>query len=33
VRNVVHGRPVKNQEALANPGALQLFEHLPELQQ
>jgi acetoacetyl-CoA synthetase len=33
VRNVVHGRPVKNQEALANPEALRLYEQLPELQQ
>jgi len=32
VRNVVHGLPVKNQEALANPEALRLFEQLPELQ-
>jgi acetoacetyl-CoA synthetase len=32
VRNVVHGRPVKNREALANPEALALFEDLPELQ-
>lgn len=32
VRDVVHGRPVKNQEALANPEALRLFENLPELQ-
>ncbi|WP_160153996.1 acetoacetate--CoA ligase [Microbulbifer sp. ALW1] len=31
VRNVVHGKPVKNQEALANPEALRLFENLPEL--
>ena len=31
VRNVVHGKPVKNQEALANPQALTLFEGLPEL--
>ncbi len=31
VRNVVHGKPVKNQEALANPQALKLFEDLPEL--
>ncbi|GAA5525954.1 acetyl-coenzyme A synthetase [Microbulbifer aestuariivivens] len=31
VRNVVHGKPVKNQEALANPQALKLFEALPEL--
>ncbi|RAH36695.1 MULTISPECIES: acetoacetate--CoA ligase [unclassified Halomonas] len=31
VRNVVHGRPVRNREALANPDALSLFEDLPEL--
>jgi acetoacetyl-CoA synthetase len=31
VRNVVHGRPVKNKEALANPEALDLFRDLPEL--
>jgi acetoacetyl-CoA synthetase len=31
VRHVVHGRPVKNQEALANPEALQLYAGLPEL--
>ena len=31
VRNVVHGKPVKNQEALANPEALKLFENLPQL--
>jgi acetoacetyl-CoA synthetase len=28
---VVHGKPVKNQEALANPQALKLFENLPQL--
>jgi acetoacetyl-CoA synthetase len=32
VRDIVHGREVKNQEALANPEALQLFRNLPELQ-
>ncbi len=32
VRNVVHGRPVKNQDALANPEALTLYQDLPELQ-
>jgi acetoacetyl-CoA synthetase len=32
VRNVVHGRPVKNREALANPEALDLFRGLPDLQ-
>ncbi len=31
VRDVVHGRPVKNKEALANPEALELFKDLPEL--
>ena len=31
VRNVVHGRPVKNQEALANPEALEQFRERPEL--
>jgi acetoacetyl-CoA synthetase len=31
VRDVVHGRPVKNREALANPEALDLFRHLPGL--
>jgi acetoacetyl-CoA synthetase len=31
VRDVVHGRPVKNAEALANPEALDLFRDLPEL--
>ncbi|HEY8596757.1 MAG TPA: acetoacetate--CoA ligase [Devosiaceae bacterium] len=32
VREVIHGRPVKNREALANPEALSLFEALPELE-
>ncbi len=31
VRNVVHGRAVKNKDALANPAALDLFVDLPEL--
>jgi acetoacetyl-CoA synthetase len=31
VRDVVHGRPVRNVEALANPRALELFRDLPEL--
>jgi acetoacetyl-CoA synthetase len=31
VRNVVHGRPVKNVEALANPEALEYFRSRPEL--
>ena len=32
VRDVVHNRPVKNTEALANPEALALFRDLPQLQ-
>ncbi len=32
VRDVVHGRPVKNKEALANPEALDLYQGLSELQ-
>jgi len=31
VRDVVHGRPVKNTEALANPEALALYRDLPAL--
>jgi acetoacetyl-CoA synthetase len=31
VRAVVHGRPVRNREALANPESLELFRDLPEL--
>ena len=31
VREVVHGRPVKNTEALANPEALELYRDLPQL--
>lgn len=31
VRNVVHGLPVKNSDALANPEALKYFENLPQL--
>ncbi|TAN10365.1 MAG: acetoacetate--CoA ligase [Rhizobiaceae bacterium] len=33
VRDVVHGRTVKNKEALANPEALELYKDLPELRQ
>jgi acetoacetyl-CoA synthetase len=33
VRDVVHGRAVKNTEALANPEALELYRDLPELRQ
>ncbi|HUR91185.1 MAG TPA: acetoacetate--CoA ligase [Gemmatimonadaceae bacterium] len=31
VRDVVHGRPVKNTEALANPDTLELYRDIPEL--
>jgi acetoacetyl-CoA synthetase len=31
VRDIVHGQPVKNQDALANPEALELFKDIPEL--
>jgi acetoacetyl-CoA synthetase len=31
VRDVVHGRAVKNTDALANPSALEYFRDLPEL--
>jgi len=33
VRNVIHGRPVTNREALANPEALDLYRDLPALRQ
>lgn len=32
VRDVVHGRPIKNQEALANPEALDFFRKISELE-
>jgi len=32
VRNVIHNRPVRNVDALANPEALDLYRDLPELQ-
>ena len=31
VRDVIHGRAVKNTDAMANPQALELFRDLPEL--
>ncbi|WP_206212258.1 hypothetical protein [Wenzhouxiangella sp. XN79A] len=31
VRDVIHGRPVKNTSALANPDALEHFRCLPQL--
>jgi len=33
VRDVVHGREVKNKEALANPEALDLYRDIPELRE
>ncbi|MEO1562086.1 MAG: acetoacetate--CoA ligase [Pseudomonadota bacterium] len=32
VRDIVHGRTVKNTDAMANPEALELYKDLPELQ-
>jgi acetoacetyl-CoA synthetase len=32
VRHVIHGRPVTNLEALANPEALEAFRNLADLQ-
>ena len=32
VRNVIHGRPVRNTDALANPEALEHFRDLKALQ-
>ena len=32
VRDIIHGRDVKNTTALANPEALDLYSDLPELQ-
>ena len=31
VRDMVHGREIKNQEALANPEALELYRNIPAL--
>ena len=31
VKKIIHGEPVKNTDALANPEALELFKDLPEL--
>jgi acetoacetyl-CoA synthetase len=31
VREVIHGRPVTNRDALANPEALDLYRDLPAL--
>ncbi len=31
VKNVIHGKPVLNRDALANPEALDLYEDIPEL--
>jgi len=32
VRNIIHGKPVQNREALANPEALELYKNIKELQ-
>jgi len=31
VRDIVHGRPIKNREALANPEALDIYRNMAEL--
>jgi acetoacetyl-CoA synthetase len=31
VRDIIEGRPIKNIEALANPGSLKFFENLSDL--
>jgi acetoacetyl-CoA synthetase len=31
IRDIVHGREVKNKEALANPEALELYRNMAEL--
>ena len=31
VKNIIHGRPVKNADALANPQCLELYKDLPQL--
>jgi acetoacetyl-CoA synthetase len=31
VRDIVHGRTIKNREALANPDALEFYRDLPQL--
>jgi acetoacetyl-CoA synthetase len=33
VREIVHGRPVNNVEALANPEALEFYRNLAELRE
>jgi acetoacetyl-CoA synthetase len=33
VRNVIHGEPVKNRDALADPEVLELYRNLPELEE
>ncbi len=33
VRNIIHGKPVKNRDALKNPESLDLYKDLPDLQE
>ncbi len=33
VRNIIHGEPVKNRDALVNPEVLELYRYLPELEE
>jgi acetoacetyl-CoA synthetase len=32
VKNIIHGKPVRNQDALRNPESLELYRDIPELQ-
>ncbi|MCD6379431.1 acetoacetate--CoA ligase [bacterium] len=32
VKNIIHGKPVHNQDALRNPESLELYRNIPELQ-
>jgi acetoacetyl-CoA synthetase len=32
VKNIIHGKPVHNQDALRNPESLELYKNIPELQ-
>jgi acetoacetyl-CoA synthetase len=31
VKKIIHGKEVRNQDALKNPEALRLYENIPEL--
>ena len=33
VRKIIHGQPVTNMDALANPESLELYKNIPELKE